>query len=48
MSEPIVITEPGVYDVPFDEYLRDPVPGGSLSTSGARLLLDTCPAIFDY
>lgn len=43
-----VIDTPGVYSVPFDQYLRDPVPGGSLSTSGAKTLLNTCPAIFDW
>lgn len=46
--EPVQITEPGVYDLPFDLYLSDPIPGGSLSTSGAKTLLSTCPAIFDY
>jgi hypothetical protein len=45
---PVEITEPGVYDLPFDVYLADPVPGGSLSTSGAKTLLNACPAIFDY
>lgn len=45
----IVVTEPGVYDMPADEYLTDPVPGGSLSASGARKLLPpSCPALFDY
>lgn len=33
------ITEPGVYDIPEDVYHRDPVPGGSLSQSGAKKLL---------
>jgi hypothetical protein len=42
------ITTPGVYDMPFDVYLADPVPGGSLSTSGAKTLLNSCPAIFAY
>lgn len=41
------ITEPGVYDIPEALYHRDPVPGGSLSSSGARRLLE-CPALFDY
>lgn len=42
------IVEPGVYfDIPEDEYHRDPVPGGSLSSSGAkRLLPPYCPARF--
>lgn len=43
------VTEPGVYDLPADRYLADPVPGGSLSASGARKLLPpSCPALFDY
>lgn len=37
------------YGMPHDIYLKDPVPGGSLSSSGARMLLDpNCPAKFDY
>lgn len=48
-NEPIVVTEPGIHpDMPEDTYHRDPVPGGSLSSSGARRLLATCPARFDY
>lgn len=43
----VVITEPGVYDIPDADYHQDPVPGGSLSTSGAKLLLD-CPARFRH
>jgi hypothetical protein len=47
-----VITQPGVYDLPADVYHTDPVPpdlGGSLSSSGAKLLLPpSCPAIFDW
>lgn len=44
----LVITEPGLYpDIPEDEYHRDPVQGGSLSVSGAKLLLQA-PAKFDY
>ena len=44
-----VITEPGVYDIPADVYHADPVPGGSLSSSGARRLLPpSCPALFRY
>lgn len=41
------ITEPGVYDLPDDVYHADPVPGGSLSASGAKLMLD-CPARFRH
>lgn len=44
-----VVTEPGVYDLPNDEYQDDPVPGGSLSSTGAkRLLPPSCPARFRY
>ncbi|KOU59909.1 hypothetical protein ADK57_32080 [Streptomyces sp. MMG1533] len=45
-----VVTEPGVYpDMPIDVYHADPVPGGSLSSSGARKLLDPgCPAQFKH
>lgn len=45
----LVITEPGVYDIPDAVYHADPVPGGSLSNSGAKLLLPpSCPAKFAY
>ncbi|MET8864631.1 PD-(D/E)XK nuclease-like domain-containing protein [Nonomuraea sp. NPDC004580] len=44
-----VIDGPGVYDIPEDAYHADPVPGGSLSSSGARRLLPpSCPAIFRH
>jgi len=44
-----VITEPGVYSIPAAAYHADPVPGGSLSRSGAqRLLPPSCPALFRY
>lgn len=42
-----VITAPGQYSMTADEYFADPVPGGSLSSSGARTLLD-CPAKFRW
>jgi PDDEXK-like domain of unknown function (DUF3799) len=44
------ITEPGVYDgMPPEEYQADPVPGGSLSVSGARKLLPpSCPALYKH
>ena len=44
------ITRPGVYDnIPEAVYHRDPVPGGSLSSSGARkLLAPSCPALFRH
>lgn len=41
------ITEPGVYDIPDSEYHADPVPDGSLSASGAKVLLE-CPAKYNY
>jgi hypothetical protein len=45
----ISITLPGVYSMPNAVYHRDPVPGGSLSSSGARKLLPpSAPAIFKY
>lgn len=48
-DEPVVVTEPGVYEMSNVEYHLDPVPGGSLSSTGARKLLPPlCPAIFDY
>lgn len=37
--------EPGVYDMPEDIYHADPVPGGSLSASGAKKILSS-PARF--
>jgi hypothetical protein len=46
----VVVGEPGVYDG-LDEaaYHADPVPGGSLSASGAKLLLPpSCPALYRY
>lgn len=45
----VIINRPGVYDIPVDQYHRDPVPGGSLSSSGARKLLPpSCPAKFKH
>lgn len=39
----------GIYDMPEALYHADPVPGGSLSSSGARKLLPpSCPARFRY
>jgi PDDEXK-like uncharacterized protein DUF3799 len=45
-----LITEPGIYDgMPAEVYHADPVPEGSLSSSGAkRLLPPSCPALFRY
>lgn len=43
------ITRPGVYDIDEDTYHADPVPGGSLSSSGARRLLPpSCPAVYAH
>lgn len=43
------ITEAGLYDMPADIYHSDPVPGGSLSSTGARRILPPgCPALFRY
>ncbi|MDN5918988.1 MAG: PD-(D/E)XK nuclease-like domain-containing protein [Pseudonocardia sp.] len=45
----IEITDPGIYDMPAHQYHADPVPGGSLSSSGARKLLPpSCPAKFRH
>lgn len=42
-------TIPGVYDIPAELYHADPIPGGSLSSTGARKLLPpSCPALFKY
>ncbi|PXY27404.1 PD-(D/E)XK nuclease-like domain-containing protein [Prauserella muralis] len=48
-AERVEITEPGVYDLPDAVYHADPVPGKSLSSTGARLLLPpSCPAKFKW
>ncbi|MBO0827768.1 MAG: hypothetical protein J2P24_08300 [Streptosporangiales bacterium] len=45
----VMITEPGVYNLPAAVYHADPVPGGSLSQSGAKKLLPpSCPALYRY
>lgn len=44
-----LVAQPGVYDLPDDVYHGDPVPGGSLSSTGARKLLPpSCPARFKW
>lgn len=50
LDQQTTITEPGVYDgLDVDVYHADPVPGGSLSSSGAKKLLPPgCPARFRY
>lgn len=48
---PFVIDAPGLYEnVPHEQYHADPVPGGSLSSSGARKLTppDGSPARFKW
>ena len=45
----VIVTEPGFYDLTDEEYFSDPIPEGSLSSSGARKLLPpSCPALFKY
>lgn len=45
----ITITEPGMYEMTNAEYHADPVPGFSLSSSGARkLIAPSCPALFKH
>lgn len=46
----LTITEPGVYaGIPDAVYHADPVPAGSLSSSGARKLLPpSCPALYKH
>lgn len=39
-----MIDKPGIYDMSNDEYHADPCPVPSLSSSGARQILDECPA----
>lgn len=39
--------EPGVYDMPESLYRKDPIPGGSLSASGAKLILEA-PAKYNH
>lgn len=44
----VLVPGPGVYPLPETAYHADPVEGGSLSSTGARKLLDTCPAKFRH
>lgn len=46
---PVSVKDPGIY-VDMDEhvYHADPVPGGSLSSTGARRLLEKPPAVFAH
>jgi hypothetical protein len=43
-----VEVEPGLYDIDAETYHRDPIPGGSLSSTGARTLVKKCPAVFKW
>jgi len=43
----VQVVEPGVYELDELDYFADPVPEGSLSTSGAKLLLE-CPAKYRW
>lgn len=44
-----MITAPGVYAISSDDYLADPVEDGSLSSTGARMLLPpSCPALYRH
>lgn len=48
-SGQIQITEPGVYQLTSEQYHADPVPGGSLSSTGCRqLTAPSCPALFHH
>jgi hypothetical protein len=48
-TAPVSITTAGVYDLPASVYHSDPVRGGSLSSSGAKLLgPKSCPALFRH
>lgn len=40
--------EPGLYDIDAELYHSDPIPGGSLSSTGARTLVKRCPAVFKW
>ena len=45
----VKLTQPGVYQLAAEDYHADPVAGGSLSSTGARKLLDpSCPALFKH
>lgn len=45
----VELVAPGVYDIDEAAYHADPLPGGSLSSTGARKLLPpSCPALFRH
>lgn len=44
-----LIVQPGVYDIPADQYHLDPVAGGSISSTGVRkMVAPSCPALFKW
>ncbi|MFB6675557.1 PD-(D/E)XK nuclease-like domain-containing protein [Streptomyces sp. NPDC056390] len=47
-AEALGEVQPGVYDIDESLYHQDPVPGGSLSSTGARTLVSQCPAKFRH
>lgn len=48
-ERPMIVDHNGVYDMDEVTYFSDPVPAGSLSASGAKLLLPpSCPALFRH
>lgn len=44
----MAITKKGIYDIPADEYHAGPCAEPSLSVSGAKKILTTCPAKFKF
>lgn len=44
----IIISDPGIYEMDAEVYHADPCEPASLSSSGARKILKTCPALFWY
>lgn len=50
VDEQLVINQPGLYlDLPSEVYHGDPIPGGSLSSTGARRIVPPgCPALFHH
>jgi hypothetical protein len=48
MTAAPVEVEPGLYDIDAELYHSDPIPGGSLSSTGARTLVKKSPAHFKW
>ena len=44
----VLVPGPGIYNLAETDYHADPVPGGSLSSTGARKLLESCPAKYQH